>query len=118
MEYITGWLVVNGKATFVKCRPVKFSKAAIQVVIPRKTGTFTLKRNLSKTKVACLRRHIKVLQSDQKRVEDAYFEAARQMSKLHSDIGAFKEDLKYAKIGSEKFKKALYRRLQRTTKVH
>lgn len=60
---IMGWLVLDGKAVFVKCRQTSGNgldgSKIFRVSVPRKYKfVYKTKRALSKSKVACLRRHI------------------------------------------------------------
>lgn len=96
MEDVTGWLLLDGKATFVKCRHL--SETIVQVSVPRKHRfVIKTKRALSKSKAACLRRNIKDLKEATARLTEAFEEAQRQLVQNKNMIGSLKEQLRYTK---------------------
>ena len=97
-EVITGWLLLDGKATFVKCRRLNDSETVVRVVVPRKHRfVYKTKKALSKSKAACLRRHIKASKHTLVQYEEALREAQRQFTSLNNLIGSLKEQLRYVK---------------------
>jgi hypothetical protein len=97
MELITGWLVLDGKAVFVKCRSLNESRTVVQVSVPRKYKfTYRTKRALSKNRAACLRRHIKTLKQESVRLNEALKEAQRRVNQINYLACSLKEQLKRA----------------------
>ena len=98
MEDITGWLLLDGKATFVKCSRWRDIETLIRVKVPRKYRlVIKTKRALSKSKAACLRRNIRDLKEASIRLTQAFEEAQRQLVQNKNMIGSLKEQLRYTK---------------------
>ena len=95
MEDITGWLLLDGKATFVKCSRWRDIETLIRVKVPRKYRLVVkTKKALSKSKAACLRRNIKALKEASVRLTQAHEEAQRQWVQNQNLIESLKEQLK------------------------
>lgn len=98
MEIITGWLVLDNKATFVKCRYRNQSKTVIKVCVPRRFKfTTTMKGSLSNSEASCIRAHIKCLKLKLAHQIEALDLAQRAANITEIDIGGLQEDLQTLK---------------------
>jgi hypothetical protein len=98
MDLITGWLMIEDVATLVKCKPFLKSLGGksvtlLQVTTPRILREIIHKNYLSKTKTACLRRHIKALKKRLIADTEALDLCQRQLNKTNYQIIKAKEKL-------------------------
>ena len=93
----SGWLVIDNKATFVKCC-YKNSKSLLYVRVPRRCQyKIIVPQQLHKTKDSCLRRQIKFLRQELILEQNAFEQAQRQVNNTKGKLLILREQLKSAK---------------------
>lgn len=98
MKYdLTGWLTLDGKATFVKCCYYRDSKTLVRVCVPRRFELVVkTKKELQNTKASCLRRQIKLLRQEFAKQKEAFIELYTRLEKTNSAICNLRDQLKSA----------------------
>jgi hypothetical protein len=95
-EIIQGWLFLNGRAVSVKCYHWRGnSSRLIQVIRPRKyLYIYTTKRELPKSKAACLRRQLRITKAEFDSLVVASDEIRARITEANALVVKLKKQLK------------------------
>lgn len=96
-----GWLILDGKAVFVKCRYYGDSKKLVRVCVPRRYrlgdskghGGLIIKNQLHKSAASAIRRQIKIQRAEFTKQKDALMLTYAVLEELNSAICSLREQL-------------------------